>query len=336
MSVMEFLKEQIYLRLLPHKLKPQLVVANITYRCNLKCKTCLVWKNTKKELSTEDWKKIFDDLYDNNFKSVLFQGGEVFLRRDWYELTKYAKDIGYRVSLTTNGTLLHLYKEKLRVFDHITISLDSLKKHDQIRGVRGIFQKVINNINLLKEIDVPFSINSVIAPYNYKEIPDLVRFAEKKGAVGLNLILVSPSSFAFGEEKLSNDLINFDFNELGKIYKSAIKHPLVVNSSKYYDLYIKRIVTPVKARCISPYISINVEPDGEVRPCCGTLPSVGNLAEDTFSRIWNSELYRGVRIKALKGDHPICQRCVSYDIGVPPPLSEYFLKIIKKLLARSG
>ena len=124
--------------------KKPVVVWNMTRRCNLKCIHC--YSNSADidypdELTTEEGKKLIDDLAAFGSPVILFSGGEPLIRKDLLELAQYATDKGMRAVISTNGTLIT--KEiaaKLQKIglSYVGVSLDGLEKtHDRFPGKEG-------------------------------------------------------------------------------------------------------------------------------------------------------------------------------------------------------
>ena len=83
------------------------VVWNVTKQCNLNCIHCYSESNKKtdfNELSTEEGKRLLEDLANYGVPVVLFSGGEPLYRSDIFELMEYAKKLNMRVVISTNGT----------------------------------------------------------------------------------------------------------------------------------------------------------------------------------------------------------------------------------------
>ncbi len=87
---------------------PFLVVWDITYACNLKCKHCYATagKLLSNELTTEEAKQAIDKLERAGVPMIAFSGGEPLVRPDIFELSKYAANKGIYVAMATNGTLI--------------------------------------------------------------------------------------------------------------------------------------------------------------------------------------------------------------------------------------
>ena len=89
--------------------KKPVVVWNMTRRCNLKCVHCYSASadiDYPDELTTEEGKKLIDDLAAFGAPVILFSGGEPLMRPDLLELAQYATDKGMRAVISTNGTLI--------------------------------------------------------------------------------------------------------------------------------------------------------------------------------------------------------------------------------------
>ena len=77
----------------------------LTYRCNLSCPYCYVGEErNKKELTTDEWKKVIDKCRKNYIPQLTFTGGEPTIRKDLIELIDYSK--WFITRLNTNGVLL--------------------------------------------------------------------------------------------------------------------------------------------------------------------------------------------------------------------------------------
>jgi len=128
-----------------------IVVWNLTRTCNLKCVHCYTDSDASKyadELSTEQAKRVLDDLAAFHVPGVLFSGGEPLVRPDLFDLAAYAREKDLHVVASTNGTLITpavAQRFKTLGFAYVGISLDSAipAVHDEFRGVRGAFGRTM-------------------------------------------------------------------------------------------------------------------------------------------------------------------------------------------------
>ncbi|RLI74520.1 radical SAM/SPASM domain-containing protein [Archaeoglobales archaeon] len=164
---------------------PFLVVWDLTYSCNLKCKHCYstAGKPWKDELDTKEAFKALDVLADAGVTSIAFSGGEPLLRRDFFELASKARDYGIFVSVATNGTLLtkeNVKRLKECGIGFVQISLDGDKEHhERFRGVNGIFEKVMEGIKNAKNEGLITCISTTATKVNYEAIFKVMDLAEE-------------------------------------------------------------------------------------------------------------------------------------------------------------
>ena len=139
------------------KFIPLMSVLELTRRCNLKCLHCYIDqpKTYKNELSTAEIKSIISQLAKAGSMSLIFTGGEVFLRDDILELSSFARSLGFDLRIFTNGTLIdgNIAAGLAKIgISGIEISLYGKRQtHDKITGVTGSFKKAMKAINVFKE-----------------------------------------------------------------------------------------------------------------------------------------------------------------------------------------
>jgi len=97
----------------------------VTWRCNLRCKKCCVPK-TGFEASLDQFTELLDKLYDVGLRRIVLTGGDPLMREDISDIARHAKEKGFEIYLSTNGTLLKERWEKLSPYiSWVSISLDS-------------------------------------------------------------------------------------------------------------------------------------------------------------------------------------------------------------------
>ncbi len=146
---------------------PVNVTWEVTYACNLSCIHCLSdsGKRRAAELSTDECRRVIDDLSAMKVFQFNIGGGEPFMRPDFPDLMDYAHDKGMVTCISTNGTLID--RNIARRLDHrlvyIQVSLDGAtpESNDLIRG-KGSFQKVLHALECLRERNIEVSINTVL------------------------------------------------------------------------------------------------------------------------------------------------------------------------------
>ena len=173
-----------YLSFLKHNIKgrffgikqPLLASFKITYRCNLKCRSCPFWKMEPLSISYQRALEIMDEFHDKGLRLLIFEGGEPFIWRDGdyrlKDLVRYARQKFFRVGITTNGTL-----PIETAADVVWVSIDGLKgTHEKNRG--ECFEKILANIGASSHPQILAHIT--INRLNYLEIPSLIQFLSGK------------------------------------------------------------------------------------------------------------------------------------------------------------
>ena len=105
---------------LPRRSLPgPVVIWNLIRRCNLTCLHCYSISTDKEfagELSHEEVLTVMQDLKAYGVPVLILSGGEPLLRPDILDIGRKAKDMGFYVGLSTNGTLIdHLVERDQKV-----------------------------------------------------------------------------------------------------------------------------------------------------------------------------------------------------------------------------
>ena len=130
---------------------------NMTKRCNLRCAHCYLdasylTGDVTDELSTVECFRVIDQMAEVNPNAVLIlTGGEPLLRKDIFEISRYASDKGFMTVLGTNGIPITdgvAKKIKESGIKGVGVSLDSLnpERHDSFRGINGAWDNTIKGI----------------------------------------------------------------------------------------------------------------------------------------------------------------------------------------------
>ncbi|MDS9995815.1 GTP 3',8-cyclase MoaA [Bacillus atrophaeus] len=173
---------------------------SVTDRCNFRCTYCMPaelfgpdYPFLKKEelLSFEELERLAK-LFVSRFgvEKIRLTGGEPLMRKDMPELIKkLARIPGVRdIAMTTNGSLLPVYAEKLKNagLHRVTVSLDSLEdeRFKAING-RGVsVSKVLEGIEAAKQAGLGIKVNMVVQKgVNEKDILPMARYFKEKGHI---------------------------------------------------------------------------------------------------------------------------------------------------------
>ncbi len=283
--------------------RPLIAVFSLTHYCNYFCPMCPFGDSdkqgqiklaSKNDLTTDQWKKIFDKVAEYCIWSII-EGGEPTSRPDFMELVRHIYNLKLPITLITNCSLLHTINldELKNYVQFITCSIDSVfeESYCKVRGVAPhTYHRVIQNLQLLTEHKVPHYFNSVITKFNTKEFIDKSYFKRAK-ELGVNAV-----SLTFVEDRSDVDYSLLpDRDTIVKVCQSVLEHihskedPQVMIPPQYFEQIIK-YGRGVYDEC-GVWKSIFVNGNGTVMVPCWKYNSPENtysLLEKSVDEIWSA------------------------------------------------
>ena len=297
----------------------------VTYRCNARCTMCNRYKAPSKpdeEISLETIKKL-PKMYFTNIT-----GGEPFIREDLKDIVRELYKKSDRIVISTNGFFTDRIIKLCEEFPNvgIRISIEGLEDtNNKIRGLDDGFNKGYSTLKKLVEMKHPdVGFGMTVQDANAKDLVPLYDLSNE-----LNMEFATASlhnSFYFVEnkniihdrlmvaeefEKLINELLNS--NQPKKWFRAYFNHGLI-----NYIFGQKRLLP-----CDMAFDTFFIDPYGDVMPCNGTKEKevMGNLNEQTWDELWNSEQAEKMRNKVRHCD----RQC--WMIGsVSPAMHKYIWK----------
>lgn len=163
------------------KPKGPVVIWNLIRRCNLTCKHCYSISadvDFPGELNTQQVFNTMDDLKSFGVPVLILSGGEPLLRPDIFSIAKRAKQQGFYVGLSSNGTLItedNIGAIADAGFNYVGVSLDGLEvNHDKFRRKQGAFKASMHGIGLCKEKGIKVGIRTTLNQNNLEDLPALL------------------------------------------------------------------------------------------------------------------------------------------------------------------
>jgi heme d1 biosynthesis radical SAM protein NirJ len=164
------------------------VIWNLIRRCNLTCKHCYsisADKDFAGELSTNEVLSVMDDLKRFRVPVLILSGGEPLMRADIFDVAHQAKEMGFYVGLSSNGTLIdegNINKIAAVGFDYVGVSLDGIQAtHDKFRRLTGAFAKSMHGIRLCKAKGIKVGIRFTLTQDNAQDLPAILQLMEDEG-----------------------------------------------------------------------------------------------------------------------------------------------------------
>lgn len=307
--------------------KPKSIAIANTDRCQSRCITCGAWQTPdsakEKELSVEEWKKIFDKMHNwLGEHTFIFSGGEPFMRDDIFELIEYAASLGTRVDVISNGLALKGKCEKLinSSLGSILFSLNSVKDpsiHMKTRGLENSFKRTMDVIQTLNYLNKKLqkyktiAISTILMPENLDEVRPIAEFVKTEG-IGVSFQLLDDgSAFITPPEVESNKKEHFTdtsqkaLDAIDLMIELKKQDYPIYNSYEQLDAFKTLITNPKKIKeitCQVGYRNFAISPRGEAR-ICFCLDSIGSIVDSNPEDLWDSEKAGKVREEILN-----CQR----------------------------
>ena len=290
----------------------------LTYACNLQCVHCLSssGRRDERELSTEEAKKILDDLRDLQVFYINIGGGEPMVRRDFFELLEYSVANGIGVKFSTNGAFIDEEKaRRLAAMDYldIQISLDGVDAatNDAVRG-EGSYDMAIRAMENLKAANFgQFKISVVVTRHNVSQLDQFKALADHYGAQ-LRITRLRPA----GRGADTWHELHPTNGQQREIYNWLLKHgENVLTGDSFFHLNALGESLPGLNMCGAGRVVCLIDPIGDVYACPFVIHDefkAGNVRDEGgFAKVWKqSDLFLSLREPQSAG---ACASCGAFD-----------------------
>lgn len=294
---------------------PYMVAWDCSRKCNLKCVHCGAVKEIyPQELTTEQIKKLIDELALIKVKFFGATGGEPLLREDLIEVLGYAVKKGIRTGFATNGFFIDkklARKIKEAGIYSIQVSLDGTENiHNKIRRNNLSFQKAIEAIKNLQDENINLiSVATTVTPMNFNNLNELKKTLLNLGIKRWRICVVMPIGRA------SKGHLGLNASQLKKlfnfIYLSRKEIDILVGENLPFLREFERKIRKSPLTCPVGFTVCCIGVDGNVRGC-PEMPDTekfieGNILKTPFLEIWKNGFKKYRNREILKID----KRCAS-------------------------
>ena len=287
-----------------HLASPLIVWLEVTRACNLRCSHCYInaGRARDNELNTAEMYALLDDLKEVGAFSLVLAGGEPFLRPDFVDLLAYAAELGFVLAVVTNGS--YLTPEVLEQIPaescRITLSLDGMETHQQIRGGDSTFELMVEKLQLMKDMGIQHSVSTVISKANIHELEDMLEWCMEEDII-FRTVTFNPLGRGLahrGVHSLSTEDAAASANlfAMQKRFECEKDKEIGACVSKFFNYALSLMYMTRREHC-SRSIAY-VAADGEVYPCVSSAAiesfGAGNIRTRPFSQLWQ-ESFRDMR-----------------------------------------
>lgn len=297
---------------------PLALIAELTHRCPLHCVYCsnpLELEARNRELSTEDWSRVFREVAALGVLQADFTGGEPLTRPDILELVRAARAAGLYVNLISSG--LPLDESRLEALvqaglDHFQLSFQGSREEtaNEISGTRAHAHK-LRVLDWLKRHRIAVTLNFVIHRRNIDQLAEMLALAESSSATRVEFAHVQYYGWAFANRDAllpTREQLTFSVEFL----KSAqdrlagkIKVEYVVPD--YYAKYPKPCMGGWGRKLML------ITPNGDALPChaARVIPGLSfeNVKNSSLREIWEAS----DAFQRFRGESWMQEPCKSCD-----------------------
>lgn len=287
---------------------PLSVHVDLTYRCNERCVHCYLDHDDHGEMTTAEVKHLLDEMAEAGVFILTLSGGEIFLRKDFFELLEHARRLMFCVKLKTNAIMIR-EREATRLrelhVESIQVSIYSHRPevHDAITLVPGSLKRSLDAIRFLKSQGLKVIIANVLMAQNMQDYPGVRALAEELGVE----CTLDPTITPMMDGNRSPLDLGVDTGALRQVFRDAA---LVGDVDEYCAIPAPLGESEMESRpCSAGHNACYVSPYGDVFPCVQFPLPTGNVRQQRFIDIWrySDEMneVRSIRTKHL----PTCSSC---------------------------
>ncbi len=287
---------------------PFSVQLDLTYRCNEQCVHCYLDHDDHGEMTTAEIKHLLKEMAEAGVFILTFSGGEIFLRKDFFEILECARALTFCIKLKTNAVLIR-EAQAARLRDlgvqSVQISIYSHRPevHDAITKVKGSLRRSINAIRFLKSQGLKVIMANVLMTENMQDYHGVRALADELGAEYTLDPTITP--------KMDGDRGILDLNAGESALRELFRDEMFVGNA---DEFCAPPPAPdaesmASLPCSAGHTACYVSPYGEFDPCVQFPLSCGNVRQQRFIDIWRDseqlKEVRAIRLKDLSG----CSQC---------------------------
>jgi MoaA/NifB/PqqE/SkfB family radical SAM enzyme len=333
---------------------PTVLHINVNLRCNTTCAMCNIWElKSPQELTLQQLDAIFSDPAYSRVEYIVLAGGEPTLRNDLAEMVELMhkhmprlkklllpSNVINRASIQKQYPNIARYCAQNKIRLSLGVSLDGIgETHDKIRGVKGAFKKVMENIEFLKQLqkEVPFNvgIDPTIFSMNVREMEKLKDLAER-----LNMPITFQIAALADDYYHNDDIENVlqvsteDRASLAAFLRRQVAESSLLDSLAYYYAEVVEHFEGASSRglpCPFADQGLLLNPDGSLQYCHNSRP-IGNALEKSSAELYyapENQAYRGTVQREVC---PSCRMSCLFFVSLRKEVFPFLSFIVKRIL----
>src|SRR2546426_3100771 len=265
---------------------PMSALFELTFVCNHACSFCYNSPTGQKEMTTQEVFEALQKLADFNILYLTLTGGEPLVRRDFFEIARVARELGFALRIYTNGFLIDepMAKRIKEIANPIEMEISihgaRPETHEKLTCVPGSLQRVLNAAKHLTALGIRVNLKCPITRENQEEVLDMYRLAQD---LGVNIMfdpVITPRDD--GDKDPLTLMATDDFLRrywADDAYAGARQQPVPVPRSD----------APGEAVCGTGRSALAIDPYGNIYPCVQWRRKAGNIRElSSLKEMWHT------------------------------------------------
>lgn len=292
---------------------PGRAMFEVTKRCVQRCVHCYIDDfSGEGELNTEEAKSVLRQLFELNCLEVTFTGGEVFMRKDFLELLRYARELHFSIVIYTEANLINEeIADQLKAISpwrvEVTLLGHDPELHDRLTQVKGSFDRSLRGIRLMLERGIKVTGKTILMKDNIESYPQIRALFDELGVHHFVDPLITPKSG--GDCSVVDRRIDRDEMKSLLGDDSIAPGTIMLGTSMYSDAMNQSRDLPM---CKAGLSFVHIDADGSVLACVALPVPAGNIRQQPLGEIWdNAELFQKLRQTTMK-DLDTCSDCELY------------------------
>jgi AdoMet-dependent heme synthase len=287
---------------------PLSVQLDVTYRCNERCVHCYLDHEDHGEMTTAEIMHLLDEMAEAGVFILTLSGGEIFVRKDFFEILEYARRLMFCVKLKTNAVLIREHEAR-RIRDlgveSVQISIYSHRPevHDAITLVPGSLKRSVTAIRFLKSQGLKVIIANVLMTENMQDYSGVRALAAELGVE----CTLDPTVTPMMDGNPSTLRLGVGHTVLREVFRDS---SMVGDTEEFCAIPAPAGDSELESfPCSAGHTACYVSPYGDVYPCVQFPLPTGNVRQQRFVDIWrHSDRMNEVRAIRLK-DLTTCTQC---------------------------
>lgn len=280
------------------------IYIEISNICNLQCTFCPEVERDKKILSPEDFRKFAEQAKPLTKQVCLHLMGEPLGHPKFAEIMDICDELNLKIFLTSNGTLIKRYAEKLlrwKSLEQINFSVHSYFANTKAQSFESYIKPILDFCKDSIELKSVYYIN--LRLWNL----------QKTDAQSNQNIIVFDQLTEYFKVKL-NQNIDVKHNKSKKIMHNLYLH----FDTEFEWPSLKKETRSTQGTCYGLRKQLAIHANGDVVPCCldkEAILKLGNLNDETIAEILKTKRSNDIKTGFEKGEliESLCQKCQYVD-----------------------